>query len=284
MMFVEVEDGTRLFVDAQGDGPPFVALHGAPGMANHVSPKKSYAPLAGEYRVVTYDARGSGRSDGKAPYDHERWVADLEALREHFGFERMVLEGGSYGGFMALEYVLRHPGRVTKLVLRDTAASGRFQEAAKENALARSGEFPDITEELLDRMFDGRLRDDRDFEECFRAVAPLYDAQYDEAKTEEWVRGMVFRAATHNAAFAENLPRYDLRGRLGEIGVPTLVMVGRHDWITPVAASEELASGIPDAKLVVFENSGHSPQIEENEKFIETVRAFLGGTEERETA
>jgi proline iminopeptidase len=89
------------------------------------------------------------------------------------------------------------------------------------------------------------------------------------------MKSMVFRAETHNIAFSQNLPHYDLRDRLHTIQVPTLVVVGRHDWITPVASSEEIVSLIPNAELVVFENSGHSPQLEENEKFVKTVRDFL---------
>ena len=273
-MWVEV-NGAGLYVDVQGEGEALFALHGGPGMGSHAAPRRAFAPLAGDYRVITYDARGSGRSEGNPPYTHEQFVADLEALREHFGIERFILEGGSYGGFVALEYVLRHPERVTHLILRDTAASNHHQARARANALDRASEFPGITDELLRRMFDGEFRDDQDFRDSFAAVAPLYDADYDEARTARWLESINFRAETHNAAFSDNLSRYDLRERLGEIQVPTLVTVGRHDWITPVSAAEELTAGIPDAELVVFENSGHSPQIEENEKFITIVREFL---------
>jgi proline iminopeptidase len=89
------------------------------------------------------------------------------------------------------------------------------------------------------------------------------------------VRAATFRAETHNAAFSTAVPAYDLRDRLHEIRVPTLIVVGRHDWITPVEASEEMAAGIPGAELVIFEHSGHSPQLEESERFLAVVRDFL---------
>ena len=268
-------NGARLFVDVQGTGPAIIAHHGAPGMGNHATPKKALAPLADSHTVITFDARGSGRSEALPPYTHEQWVADLDGLREHFGLERFILTGGSYGGFISLEYVLAHPDRVSHLILRDTAAANDYEEAAKRNALARAKEFPGITPERLDRMFAGEVHDDEDFRRTFETIAPLYDVNYDPARVAARIAQGVFRAEPHNYAFKHNLAQYDLRSRLHEIQVPTLVTVGRHDWITPVAASETIAEGIPNAELVVFENSGHSPQIEENELWIATIRDFL---------
>jgi len=273
-MFVDVDD-VRLRVHVRGDGPPIYAHHGAPGLGTHATPARAFGPLADAYRVVTFDARGSGESGAVPPYTHERWVADLDGLRETFGDERIVLTGGSYGGYVALEYVLAHPERVSHLILRDTAASHRFEAAARRNALARADEFPDIDEELLDRLFSGRVGSDAEFARGFAAIAPLYDANYDPEKVAARVRSATFRAETHNAAFSRNMPGFDLTGRLHEIRVPTLITVGRHDWITPVAASEELAAGIAGSELVIFEASGHSPQLEENERFIAVVRDFL---------
>ena len=268
-------NGARLRVDVQGDGPPIYAHHGGPGLGSHASPKRAFAPLADAYRIVTFDARGSGESDVLPPFSNAQWVTDLDALRAHFRDERMILTGGSYGGYVALEYVLRHPERVSHLILRDTAASHRFEAQARRNALARADEFPDIDAELLDRLFEGRIESDAAFAEAFAAIAPLYDADYDPEATAERVASIRYHAATHNAAFAREVPNYDLRDRLHEIEVPTLIAVGRHDWITPVEASEELHAGIDGSELVIFEHSGHAPQLEENERFIDVVRDFL---------
>jgi len=275
-MFVTV-NGARLRVDVQGEGNPvpIYTHHGAPGLGSHAEPKRAFGPLADRYRVVSFDARGSGESDAVPPYTHEQWVADLDALREHFGDEKIVLAGGSYGGYIALEYTLAHPDRVTHLILRDTAASRRFEAQARRNALARAKEYPDITEEMLDKLFTGRVESDEELKRMWATIAPLYDAHTTPEKVAQRIASAVFRYETHNWAFSRNVPNYDITGRLHEIQCPVLIVVGRHDWITPVAASEEIKAGIPHARLEVFENSGHSPQLEENERFVALVREFL---------
>src|SRR5690606_27621635 len=114
-----------------------------------------------------------------------------------------------------------------------------------------------------------------EFRQAFATIAPLYDANTTPEKTAERMAAAAFRYQTHNWAFSKNLANFDLTGRLHEIKCPTLVVVGRHDWITPVSAAEEIAAGIPDSQLVIFENSGHSPQFEESGRFLEVVRGFL---------
>jgi proline iminopeptidase len=104
---------------------------------------------------------------------------------------------------------------------------------------------------------------------------PLYDHDYDPAKVTERVETTPYRYETHNYAFAVNQPAYDIKDQLSKITCPTLATVGRYDWITPVAASERIAERIPNSRLVEFEKSGHSPQIEEAEEWRRTVREFL---------
>ena len=272
-------NGVRLWVDVAGAGNPetIIALHGAPGLSTHAEPKGAFGLLADSWQVVTYDARGSGVSDATPPYTHEQWVADLDALREQLGIERFVIAGGSYGGYIALEYAIRHPERVSRIVLRDTAARD-YSEFAKANARERAREFPQITDEVLDHVFAGTMRDNDHYRECFATIAPLYDVNHDPVVTAERIKGIPFNYETKNFAFAVNKPAYDVREQLKALDIPTLITVGRHDWITPVAASEELHSLLPDSELVIFERSGHSPQKEQKDEWLQAVRGFLNRT------
>jgi proline iminopeptidase len=268
-------NGNPLEVEVLGpDGAPVMIVHhGAPGLGSRAEPRTSFGPFSDAMRMVIFDARGSGASGLTPPFSHEQYVADVDGLREWIGAERIVMAGGSYGGFVSMEYAIAHPERVQALVLRDTAASNAFEERARENALGSNRVQLDM--ELYDRMMKGRCRDDADLEAGWRMIVPLYDHELTPEKVEARLRGTVYHHESHNWAFARNIPGYDIRDRLPSISAPTLVTVGRDDWITPVAASEEIARLIPNSRLVVFEESGHSPQLEEPERFQRVVREFL---------
>jgi proline iminopeptidase len=275
-MDVEI-NGNRLNVEILGDDAPgkptIIVHHGAPGLGSLAEPRTSFGPFADRFRVVVFDARGSGASEGRPPFTHDQWAADVEGLREWLGVERIVMAGGSYGGFIAMEYAIRHPERVAALVLRDTSADNANQELAMSNALASAR--IDIDRVKLDRIMSGTVRDDDDLRDCWAEILPLYDHELDWDKVRARVESTPYRFATHNYAFAHNMPAYDIKPLLGRITCPTLVTVGRGDWITPVSCSETIAAGIPGARLVVFEKSGHSPQLEEPEKFQSVVGEFL---------
>jgi proline iminopeptidase len=276
-------NGNELEVEVFGadDAPVLIAHHGAPGLGSRAEPKATFAPFADTFRVIVFDARGSGVSEGRPPFTHEQWVADVEALREWAGAERFVMAGGSYGGFIAMEYAIRYPDRLTALVLRDTSADHENEKAARRNA--ENSTRVTIDREKLDRINTGRVRDNEDLRDCWREILPLYDHVYDPAAVEAKVEATFYRYQTHNFAFAVNQPNYDIKAELPKITCPTLVTVGRDDWITPVESSRTIVELIPDARLVVFEKSGHSPQIEEADLWRKTVREFLHevGTDER---
>lgn len=267
-------NGVRLMVEDQGSGPAILTLHGGPGMGSRSGDVATYGGLVQEgYRVVSYDQRGNGESDAGEPYSHEQFIADAEALRIQLGLGKIVVAGGSYGGYLTLEYALRYPENLAGIILRDTGASSKYKSTSKDRAL--SSNLPGIKEEMLDRMFSGQVRSDDEFREMYRTIHPLYWVDATQEQQDERLAKIRFRHETHNYAFSKNQPNYDVVSRLSSIQVPTLVLVGRHDWITPLEASEEIAVHIPNSKLVVFERSGHSPQIEEREKFLREVRDFL---------
>jgi proline iminopeptidase len=273
-MFVDI-NGNRLAVEVLGPAaaPVLIAHHGAPGLGSRAEPRASFGRLADTYRVVVFDARGSGESEGNGTFSHEQWAADIDGLRQWIGAERIIMAGGSYGGFMAMEYAIRYPERVRALVLRDTSPDNSHEKLARDNAFASARVRLDL--DRFNRIFDGRVRDNDDLRDCWREILPLYDFSYDPAVVEERVATTLCRYEAHNYAFSVNIHHYDLKPLLPQISCPTLITVGRTDWITPVACSEVIARLVPDSRLVIFEKSGHSPQIEEAEAWTRTVREFL---------
>lgn len=272
--WVEI-NGNHLAVEVLGPegAPVIITHHGAPGLGSRAEPRASFGRLADEYRVVVFDARGSGQSEGKGIFSHEQWAADIDALREWIGAEQIAIGGGSYGGFMAMEYAIRYPERVAAMVLRDTSADNENANASRENA--KNTDRVDIDWEKYDRIDFGKVRDNDDLRECWREILPLYDFEYDPAAVEQKVEATPYRYEAHNYAFSVNMPNYDIKPQLPGVTAPTLITVGRTDWITPVECSEVIHRLVPKSELVVFEKSGHSPQIEEAELWTTTVRDFL---------
>ena len=273
-MFVEI-NGVQLNVEVSGPegAPVLIAHHGGGGIGSLAEPKATFGPLADRFRVVVFDARGCGRSEGKPPYSHEQWAADVEGLREWIGAEQIVIAGGSYGGFIAMEYAVRHPERVLAMILRDTSPDGSNLELAFENA--RNQDRVEINWDNFNRYWSGNVRDDDDLKALWAELIPLYDYEYDPEKAAKRVEAGIYRHEAHNWCFQHNKPNYDVKPQLPGLTFPTLVTVGRRDWVTPVSSAETIASLIPNSKLVIFEKSGHSPQIEEFDLFQKVMRDFL---------
>jgi proline iminopeptidase len=268
-------NGCQLNVEVYGPegGPVLVAHHGGGGIGSLAEPKSTFGNLADRFRVIVFDARGCGLSEGIPPYSHAQWAADVDGLRQWAGVDKIVIAGGSYGGFIALEYAVAYPKHVSAIILRDTAADGSNLELAFESA--RNQDRVDINWDNFNRYWTGNIHDDADLKARWAEIIPLYDFTYDPVKSNAAVEAGIYRHEAHNWCFQENWPIYDLKEALPNVTVPTLVTVGRRDWITPVSASETIANLMPNATLVIFEKSGHSPQKEEREKFQQVTREFL---------
>ena len=250
-----------------------IAHHGGGGIGSLAEPKATFGPLADEFRVVVFDARGCGRSEGKPPFSHAQWAADVDGLREWLGADQVIVAGGSYGGFIAMEYAVAYPEHVRAMILRDTSP-GQLQPGAGLRERAEPDRV-EIDWDNFNRYWTGQIRDDEDLRARWAEIIPLYDYEYDPVRSAARVEAGIYRYEAHNWCFQHNLPNYDLKPQLPGVRCPTLVTVGRTDWITPVRSAETIASLIPDSRLVIFEKSGHSPQIEEAGRFEAVVREFL---------
>jgi proline iminopeptidase len=172
-----------------------------------------------------------------------------------------------------LEYAVAYPEHVSAIVLRDTSPDGDNLKLAFENA--RNQDRVEINWDNFNRYWTGQIHDDEDLKARWAEIIPLYDYEYDPVRSAERVEAGIYRHEAHNWCFQHNWGSYDLKPQLPAVTAPTLVTVGRLDWVTPVSSAETIASLMPNAKLVVFEKSGHSPQFEERELFLSTVRDFL---------
>jgi proline iminopeptidase len=265
----------ELNVEVLGDenAPVLIAHHGGGGIGSLEEPKSTFGPLADQFRVIVFDARGCGRSEGKPPFSHAQWADDVDGLREWAGVDEIIVAGGSYGGFIAMEYAIAYPEHTRAMILRDTSADKSNLDRAYENA--RNQTRIEINWDNFNRYWHGEITDDEDLKQRWADIIPLYDFNYDAEKSNADVEARIYRHEAHNWCFLYNMPNYDLREQLPNVQCPTLVTVGRTDWVTPVESAETIASLIPNSELVIFEHSGHSPQHEEFELFQKVMRDFL---------
>ena len=263
-------NGTDLFyVEVGQGGVPCLVMHGGLG-GDHSALHPWLDPLGDVMRLVYYDHRGNGRS-GRPPSEtitFERLCADADALREHLLFEKVAVLGYSFGGLIALEYALRYPERLSHLILLDTTSTFDYEEEIEANARRKGA-----TQEQLEAL-EASAEDDAELWRLWKVIEPLYFHTFD-ADLAERVMGKTIPSAQAAEAGEAILEGWDLTPRLGEISAPTLILVGRDDFVCPPSRAQIMHEGIPNSELVVFEESGHLPYVEEAEAFFEAVRGWL---------
>lgn len=282
---ISVEHGNQIWFRRVGkSGIPLLTLHGGPGAGHdYLEPLEG---LGTDRSVVFYDQLGCGKSD--LPNDRELWqidrfVAEVDTVRHALGLETVHLLGQSWGGWLAIEYMLTNPSGIVSLILASTSAS--IPQFVSEASRLKRELPPDIYETM---------------QRC-EAASDFHDPEYEAAvmtfykrhvcRLPEWP-ACVLRTIDNldgNPVYETmngpnefmvigNLKDWDRTDRLSEISVPTLITVGRHDELTP-ACSETLNQHIPDSRMVVFEESAHLAHVEETVKYLQVVSDFLSGVE-----
>jgi proline iminopeptidase len=268
-------NGTDLFYELLGDGRPLLLIHGGLGL-DHTCFLPWLLPLANKFQLVLPDLRGNGRSSRASlqGVTHATWAHDLDALRMHLGFPGWAVLGHSYGSYIAQELALLHGASLTGLVLSNSTPAMDYPEQIVKNAKQRG--TPEQVQALLGALGGPPVTDDAAFGAGWETVLPMYFHHFEEPYRQAMRANVVYSAAAFNHAFSECVPSFDNVPRLGDIRVPTLILAGRHDFITPVEqGAQRLAAGIPGAVVAVFENSGHFPFIEERDGFVSEVSRWL---------
>lgn len=264
MRRTEVVPGApRIAYDVAGSGELVVFLHGIGGNRSNWSAQVER--LADEFLAVAWDARGYGASDDyEGPLDFRDFSRDLMRLIDHLGAARAHVVGLSMGGQIALDFYDLYPRRVASLVLCDTFPG--FDESFTP---ARRDEFIRTrTEPLL------RGKEPRDIALSIAATlvspttAPERVAELAETSMGSLRKGSYIKAVTAMTQY----PRF---AGLERIDVPTLVLVGEHDQLTPPAISRGMAAAIPGARLCVLADAGHVPNFERPEAFNDALLVFL---------
>ena len=272
-------NGVNIHYTVRGSGPVMIAHSGGPGMDARFW--DDFAKIDDFLTIVMMHPRGSGLS-GPATEDAyllPDYASDLEALRVHLGLDKPIIMGWSHGGMVVQQFASTYPDSLSKLILFDTSAYfGEFLsdiEAAVQEF--KNEPWFEKSFAALKAEWAGEYQTDEDMARLWADEMKFYFKQFD-ARAEAYhgrTQDLPVRISPLKTFNEKEAATMDLRPRLKNITVPTLVIVGRHDFITDVAMAEEMVKHIPNARLEIFEDSGHFALVEEPEKFYRVIKEFV---------
>ncbi len=275
-------------VERQEDAarPPLLCLHGGPGIPHdYLLPLEGIATTGRQ--VIFYDQLGCGRSSRPTgfPWSVQVFVEEIDAIRAALGLERVHLYGHSWGGLLALSYALTRPAGLASLTLASSAASiqqlldhqlalvEEIEPGARERLLALTGaERTDdpYYQRIVEELFERRMTRIHPWPEY---LTRAFQDMGGEVYASMWGTAGQFSATG-------TLRDFDVSDRLSEIAAPTLAIHGEDDYVVP-ELGQTLAAGLADARLVVVDDAGHLPFIDQTDLYLETISAFLDEVDHR---
>jgi len=276
-----VLNGVRIHYTIKGKGPELIAISGGPGF--DARGWDDFAKMDDFATIIAMHPRGSGLSDPAAgdAYLLPDYASDVEALRQHLGLEKPAIIGWSHGGMVAQQFAFTFTESLSKLILFDTSAYfGEFLGDI-EGAVKEFKDLPWFEKSFaaLQKEWAGEYKTDEDMAKLWAEEIKFYFRHFDKSAEgyASRTKDLPIRLKPLKVFNEQEAGSMDLRPNLKQISVPTLVLVGRHDFITNVSMAEEMVKRLPNARLEVFEESGHFAIVEEPEKFYKVVRQFVLG-------
>lgn len=267
-----------LYYEVRGSsaGTPLVVINGGPGvehsyMHSTLHPVSALDELAMDRPVVFYDQRGVGKSPALQVGQScviEDQVADLEALREYLGKQRINILGHSFGGYLAIAYAARYPERIERLILCNSAAA-KFSDTVFL--------FAKVFPETHERMAAIQIIDEATKKAAFMHY---FSMLFYSPKNRDTYLAQVAEVNANTEIgdkLLKDMEVLDFTPVLATFRFPTLVITGRFDMNVAPSVAYAMHKAIPGSRFVVFEESGHMPFYEEQESFVQTVGRFLSG-------
>ena len=272
MTLTKISD-TELYYEELGSGFPFLVMHGGLGI-DHTYLRSNLGLLSDIFKLIFYDHRGHGRS-GRPPLNtitYEQLSDDAHALTKNLGYEKIGIIGNSAGGYIALNYAIRHPDNLSYLILIDTAPAFDYTEEMM-TIIQNKNPKPEILQVLNDPV-DPTVEG---FRNQFKIMQPLYFYEFT-SELEEKAYNLIDKTILNPEVAALNdilMSKYNLIPHLPKIQVPTLILVGEDDFICPPSQAERMHEKIPNSEIHIFKKCGHFPFFETPDEFFHVVRDWF---------
>lgn len=276
-------DGYDVVTYSYGTGDEVVfLLNGGPGLpCNYL--RDPHLSLVDEgYRVVTYDQLGCGASDrpeDSSLWTIDRYVEEVDTVREALSIQQCHLIGHSWGGWLGIEYALSYPQPLESFVIANSC--GDMPHLISELSRLREALGSETVKMMLRHEAEGTL-DHPEYQAAITILNYRHVCRLDKwpdsvlASLDDWSMGPYGTMQGPNEfCYTGNLKDWDRIDALREMAMPCLIVVGMHDELTPACALR-MHNALPNSEIAVFKNSSHMPMYEESEAYFATIKTFLG--------
>ncbi|MGN6267130.1 MAG: alpha/beta fold hydrolase [Ginsengibacter sp.] len=281
-------NGAKLYVVLVGKGDPLIIIPGGPGGAH--PGYRAFDSLAKNNQIIYFDAFGRGKSDTAKDvkeYTLARDIEDIEGLRKALHLNKLNVLGHSYGGVVAQGYALKYPEHVNHLILANTFHSYLMWQKNDDNSNHEiATNYPEVWDSLMIIREKGAVSSDPEHQRLYSKVP--YGFLYAYNPNNFLSRGrkpypnsfnskLYYQMVGRDGDFlvGSDIGSFDYRKELKNLKMPVLIYGGRYDRVAVPVMMEKYKEYCPQAKFVMFEKSGHNPQIEEPSKLFTLIENFL---------
>ncbi len=281
-------NGAKLWVEQKGEGEPLILISGGPGSA-HVG-LHAFDTLSDFCKLIFFDGFGRGRSDkatNPKEYSLERDIEDVEGIRKALKIEKLAVLGHSYGGLVAQGYALKYPEHVSRLILASTFHSYVMWQENDDNSNHEIKEnYPEVWDTLMKIRDAGYISSDPLHQEIYSRVPYGFMYAYnpnnfvkgtDPSYPNRFNTELYYQMVGKDGDFivGSDIGNFDYRKELKKLKMPVLITAGRYDRVAVPKQEVLYKQYCPQASFVLFEQSGHNPQVEEKGKMYEITKAFF---------
>jgi proline iminopeptidase len=284
-------NGAKLWVVSVGSGEPLIIIPGGPG-GNHLGYRIfDSLSVKGNTRLIYYDAFGRGKSDtakNTKEYTISRDVEDIEGLRKALKLEKLSLLGHSYGSLVAQSYALKYGQHVSHLIIANGFHSGVMWQENDDNSNHEiKTNYPEVWKDLMAARKKGAISSSDNHQEIYGQVPYGFLYAYNPDKfigrgkrkpyPNPFNTKLYYQMVGPDGDFkvTSDIGRYDVRAKLKTLKMPVLIIAGRYDRVAVPWMQVKYKKYCPQAQFVMYEKSGHNPQVEEPEKEFPLIVEFL---------
>lgn len=281
-------NGAKIWTVSFGTGEPIFFIAGGPGNAHYYL--RAFDSLSTTNTLVYFDAFGRGKSDtakNVGEYSLQRDVEDLEALRKEMGYKSFSILGHSYGGVVAQAYAIKYPDNVSHLILANSFHSFlMWQENCDNSNHEIKTNYPEVWSDLMKVREEGAVSSDQNHQDIYSRVPYGFLYAYNPENFRRSGRKpypnfmntkLYYQMVGKDGDFlvSNDIGNFDFRKGLKNLKMPILIYGGRYDRVAVPWMMDKYKEYCPQAKYVIFEKSGHVPQVEEPEATLKLIRDFF---------